>query len=118
MKRPPAAAVAVVGFALLFTPALLVIASALKYLAGVGFLYDGLAGLFQTGRTLDRLSPAGLAAASLLALIFNVGAVAELTHRDRPGVVRRLANLAVIALSGLLLMLMAGSVLQGTAGLL
>jgi hypothetical protein len=100
---------AAVGFALLFTPALLVIASALKYLAGVGFLYDGLAGLFQTGQALERLSPAVLAGASVLALVLNVHAVADLTHRERPGVKRRLANLAVIALSGLLLMVMAGT---------
>jgi hypothetical protein len=53
---------------------------------------------------------------SVLALILNVHAVASLTHRDRPGVGRRLANLAVIALSGLLLMVLAGSVVQGRAG--
>jgi hypothetical protein len=118
MRRPSAAAVAAVGFALLFTPALLVIASALKYLVGVGFLYDGLAGLFATGRALDRLSPAVLAGASLLALVLNVYAVADLTSRNRPGVKRRLANLAVIVLSGLLLMVLAGSAFSGNAGLL
>jgi len=109
VRRPPAAALAAVGFALLFTPALLVTATALKYLAGVGLLYDGLADLFATGRAFGRLSPALLAAGSLLALILNVSAVADLSHRDRPGIRRRLANLAVIALSGVLLMVLAGT---------
>jgi hypothetical protein len=113
MKRPSAAALAALGFALLFTPALLVIASALRYLVGVGFLYDGLASLFSTGRALSRLSPALLAAAALAALVLNVHAVADLSHRDHPGMTRRLANLAVIALSGLLLMVLAGTVFAG-----
>jgi hypothetical protein len=71
--------------------------------------------LFATGQVLDRLSPALVAVASLLALVLNVHAVADLTHRDRPGVTRRLASLAVIALSGLLLMVLAASVVQGKA---
>lgn len=116
MKRPSAAALAAVGFALLFTPALLVTATALRYLAGVGFLYDGLASLFATGRAFGRLSPALLAAGSLLALALNVLAVADLSHRDRAGIKRRLANLAVIAMSGLVLMALAGSVVPGNAG--
>jgi hypothetical protein len=111
MKQPSAAALATVGFALLSTPVLLVTATALKYLAGVGFLYDGLAGLFATGRAFGRLSPLVPASGALLALIFNVYAVADLSHRARPGLTRRLASLAVIALSGLLLMVLAGTLL-------
>ena len=118
MKRPSAAALAAVGFALLSTPVLLVAATALKYLAGVGFLYDGLAGLFAGASAFGRLPPAVLAAGSLVVLILNVFAVADLSRREHAGLTRRLASLAVIALSGLLLMVLAGRVVQGTAGLL
>ena len=45
--------------------------------------------------------------------MLNVHAVADLSHRDHPGMTRRLANLAVIALSGLLLMVLAGTVFAG-----
>lgn len=106
------------GFALLFTPVLLVTASALEHLVGVGFLYHGLENLFATSRALERLPRAALAGTALLALMLNVRAVADLTHRDRPGVPRRLASLALIALSGLLLMVLAGSAVGGEAGLM
>ncbi len=107
MRRPSANAIATVGFALLFTPALFVTASVLKYLVGVGFLYDALAGVFST-RAFDRLSPAVLVGGSLLALALNVYAVADLSYVDRAGVKRRVANLFVIAVSALLLTVLLG----------
>ncbi len=108
---------AAVGFALLFPPALFVTASVLRYVLGVGFLYDALADVFST-RVFDRLSPALLLGGSLLALVLNVYAVADLSYGNRAGVKRRLANLIVIAGSGLLLTVLIGNMFQGNAGLL
>ncbi len=113
MTRPSALGLAAVGFALLFTPALLVTASALKYLLGVGVLYDALAGVLSTGM-FDRLSPALLLGGSLLALVLNVYAVADLSHVDRVGLKRRVANLVVIATSGLLLTVLLGNHLMAS----
>lgn len=115
MTRPSATAVAAVGFALLFTPALFVTASLLKYLLGVGFLYDGLAGVFST-RLFDRLSPALLLGGSLAALVLNVYAVADLSYLDRAGLKRRVANLVVIATSGLLLTVLLGYLVVENVG--
>lgn len=114
MTRPSANALAAVGMALLFTPALFVTASILKYQLGVGFLYDALAGVFSS-RAFDRASPPLLLGGLVLALVLNVYAVADLSvrgeHEDvvgRAGVKRRVANLVVIAASALLLTVLLG----------
>jgi len=114
MNRPSANALAAVGVALLFTPALFVTASILKYELGVGFLYDALAGVFSS-RAFDRASPALLLGGLVVALILNVYAVANLSLRrecdeyvGRMSVARRIANVLVIAASALLLTVLLG----------
>jgi len=100
--------------ALLFTPGLFVTASVLKYVLGVGFLYDALAGIFSS-QAFDRASPALLLGGLVIALALNVYAVADLSilrgqeaHAGRGRAARRVANLAVIACSALLLTVLLG----------
>lgn|SRR5574341_1528677 len=114
MSKPSPKALATVGFALLFTPALFVTASVLKYQLGVGFLYDALAGIFSS-RAFDRASPILLLGALVVALVLNVYAVADLSVRresdayaGRVRVARKVGNLVVIAGSALLLTLLLG----------
>ena len=114
LSRPSANAFAAVGMALLFTPALFVTASMLKYQLGVGFLYDALAGIFSS-RAFDRASPALLLGGLVMALALNVYAVADLSVRreqdayaGRVRVARRVAHLIVIAGSALLLTVLLG----------
>jgi hypothetical protein len=121
LTKPPANAVAAVGMALLFTPGLFVTASVLKYVLGVGFLYDALAGIFSS-RAFDRASPALLLGGLAIALALNVYAVADLSLRrgqnagtGRVRVARRVANLIVIAGSALLLTVLLGYLLVENA---
>ncbi len=114
MSKPSPKALAAVGFALLFTPALFVTASILKYQLGLGFPYDPLAGIFSS-RAFDRASPALLLGGLVVALVLNVYAVADLSVRREPDaytgrvrVARRVANLIVIAGSALVLTLLLG----------
>ena len=121
LTKPPANAVAAVGMALLFTPGLFVTASVLKYVLGVEFLYDALAGIFSS-RAFDRASPALLLGGLVIALALNVYAVADLSLRrgqsagtGRVRVARRVANLIVIAGSALLLTVLLGYLLVENA---
>lgn len=114
MTKPSANALAAVGTALLFTPALFVTASVLKYELGVGVPYDALAWIFSS-RAFDRASPAVLLGGLVVALVLNVYAVADLSVRhDQRGftgrvrVARRVANLLVIAASALVLTVLLG----------
>ena len=121
LTRPSANALAAVGVALLFTPGLFVTASILNYVLGVGFLYDALAGIFSS-RAFDKASPALLLGGLVVALALNVYAVANLSNRrgqdayaGRVRVARRVANLAVIAASALLLTVLLGYLIMENA---
>jgi hypothetical protein len=106
-----------VGFALLFTPALLVVASALKYLVGVGFLYDALASVLFPP-LVHRLSAPLVWTGAALALAFNVYAVARATRLYDAGPKRRAASFLLIAASALLFTVLITNALPGHAGLL
>jgi hypothetical protein len=106
-NRPPAAALAAVGMALLFAPGLFVTASLLKYLLGIGFLYDALAGLFSS-RPADGVPPVLLVSGVVIALALNVYAVGDLIRRTRGA--GRAVNLVLIAGSSLALTVLLGYV--------
>jgi hypothetical protein len=115
LTKPSASALAAVGIALLFTPALFVTASILRYALGVGVLYDALATVFSS-RALERASPALLLGGLVTALALNVYAVADLSirrgqhpHAGPVRTARRVVNLIVIAGSALVLTVLLGS---------
>lgn len=111
---------AVVGFVLLLAPLYFVSASLLKYGLGIGFLFDPLeAFLSVAGRRVvfNVVSPFVFLGGLCLALALNTCAVARLNVRREEGAIvstvrlrLRLSNIAVAAVSILLLATLVGYV--------
>ncbi len=114
-----------IGFVLLLPALLFVSASVLKYEVGVAFLYDNL-GFFANPQSLplyNTLSPALFLGGPLLAAALNIGAIMRLTiHKHGDSIVgtidvkTRLLNIAIVATSSLLLMILIGYLIVENLG--
>jgi hypothetical protein len=103
-----------VGFALLIAPMLFVAAALLKYGLGLGFLFDPLDKALMSDpdrlRVFNLVSPVVFLGGLSLALMLNVHAVLRFNLRREDGTIvstvrveMKLANIAVVAMSSLLL---------------